>query len=330
LSQGACQTARDLADELLGLGKQQADPMLLLAAHQALGRSLYHLGEFAAALDHLEEGRAVLERKLDPSPHLRYAVAPGVNCMANLAQLLWCLGYPDKALQHSREAVGSAHELSHLASLTHSMYYAIRLHLLRGEARDADELAEAAATLSTKHGFTFWTPMIQFLQGWSLCLEGRAAEGVAQMRTGFTASLATGARTMRPMFCTLLAQAYGQVGQLDAAWHTLADALDAVEESGQRYYEAETYRFKGELHLRPANPQVEQAEASFQHALDIARHQQAKSWELRAAMSLARLWAEQGRRPDAYDLLGPVYGWFTEGFETKDLTDAKALLDELA
>ncbi|MCC2662382.1 MAG: putative CyaI3 adenylate/guanylate cyclase [Geminicoccaceae bacterium] len=119
LSQGACQTARDLADELLGLGEQQADPMLLLAAHQALGRSLYHLGEFAAALDHLEKGRAVLERKLDPSPHLRYAVAPGVNCMANLAQLLWCLGYPDKAVQHSREAVGSAQELSHWpASLT--------------------------------------------------------------------------------------------------------------------------------------------------------------------------------------------------------------------
>ena len=208
------------------------------------------------------------------------------------------------------------------------MYFAIRLHLLRGEAREADELAEAALALSTKHGFTFWTAMISFLQGWSLCLQGRGAEGVARMRTGFADALATGAKTMRPVFCALLAEAYGQVGQLDEAWRMLSDALDAVEESGQRYYEAETYRFKGELHLREARPDVEQADICFQRALDIARHQQAKSWELRAAMSLARLWRDQGRRAEAHDLLAPVYGWFTEGFDTADLKDAKALLDE--
>ena len=135
---------------------------------------------------------------------------------------------------------------------------------------------------------------------------------------------------MRPAFCTLLAEAYVQVGQLEDAWRMLSEALDAVEESGQRYHEAETYRLEGHLHLRGANPDIEQAEACFQRAIDIARHQQAKSWELRAAMSLARLWATQGRRDEARDLLAPVYGWFTEGFDTTDLKDAKALLDELA
>jgi predicted ATPase len=149
------------------------------------------------------------------------------------------------------------------------------------------------------------------------------------MSEGLAGAEATEAKMMRPMFCALLAEAYGQVGQLDDAWLTLANALDAVEENGQRYYEAETYRFKGDLHLHQANPDVEQAEASFQRALDIARHQQAKSWELRAAMSLARLWRDQGKRAQAVDLLAPVYGWFTEGFDTADLKSAKALLDEL-
>jgi class 3 adenylate cyclase/predicted ATPase len=327
---GALQRARHLGDELLGLAERCGDPMLLLAAHQALGHSLYHLGEFSAALSHLEQTRPGLDPKLDRSPHLRYGVAPGVQGLASLAQLLWCLGYPDQALQRSREAVGSARELSHVHSLTCSMYFAIRLHLLRGEIREADELAEATLTLSRKHGFTFWTALIVFMQGWSLCQQRRGAEGLARMRTGFAAAEATGTKMMRPMFCALLAQAYGEVGQLDEAWRTLSDTLDAIEESGQRHYEAEAYRFRGELHLHQAHADVEQASISFQRALDIARHQQAKSWELRAATSLARLWRDQGRRAEAHDLLAPVYGWFTEGFDTADLKDAKALLEELA
>jgi class 3 adenylate cyclase len=212
LSQGACQTARELGDELLTLAEQRGDPMLLVAAHQAIGRSLYHLGDFAAALPHLEQARAGLERKLDPLPHLRYAVAPGVQCMATLGQLLWCLGCPDQALRRGREAVRSARELSHLNSLTFSMYFAIRLHLFRGELHEADELAESALALSTKHGFTFWTAMILFLRGWTRCLQGRGADGVAWMRAGFTDALATGAKTMRPAFCALLAEACGQAG----------------------------------------------------------------------------------------------------------------------
>jgi predicted ATPase len=247
-----------------------------------------------------------------------------------LAQLLWCLGYPDQALKLNHEAARWAREVAHLHSLSYSMYFAIRLHLLRGETYEADELAKAALSVSTRHGFTFWTAMVPFLQGWSLCLQGRGLEGVARMRTGFADALATGATIMRPMFCALLGQAHGHVGQLDQARGMLADSLEAIDEGGQRYYEAETCRFQGELHLRDANRDLEQAEACFQHALDIARDQQAKSWELRAATSLARLWAEQGKRTEAYDLLAPVYGWFTEGFDTADLKDARALLEELA
>jgi predicted ATPase len=303
--------------------------MLLPAAHQALGRTLYHLGEFTAALVHLEKGRAGLKHRPDPSPHLRYAVAPRVQCLATLGQLLWCLGYPDQAQQRSREAVGSARELAHLHSLTSSMYFASRLHLLRGEPSEALELTEAALALSTKHGFALWTALIVFLQGWSLSQQRQGAEAIDRMHAGLEDAQATNAKTMRPMFCALLAEAYGQAGRLDEAWRMLSEALDAVEESGQRYYEAETYRFKGKLHLWQANPDVEQAGISFQRALEIARRQQAKSWELRAATSLARLWRDQGRHADAHDLLASVYGWFTEGFDTADLKDAKALLDEL-
>ena len=329
LAQAAFHTARDLGEELLGLAEQHNDPMLLLAAHQALGQSLYRIGEFGAALRHLEQARARLEPSLNPPPHLRYATAPGVQCKAILAQVLWCLGYPDQALQRNREAVIWAQELSHLHSLTYAMFYAIRLHLLRGEAREADKLAEAALPLSIEHKFTFWSSMIPFMQGWSLSLQGRGAEGVPQMRATLTDVLATGVKVVRPVFCSLLSQAYGKEGQLEEAWRMLSDALRAAEESGQRYHEAETYRFKGELHLREAVPDVEQAGISFQRALDVARRQQAKSWELRAATSLARLWRDQGKRAESYDLLAPVYGWFTEGFDTADLKEAKALLDEL-
>jgi predicted ATPase len=210
------------------------------------------------------------------------------------------------------------------------MYFAIRLHLLRGETRDADELLKAVLPLSTKHGFTFFSAIIAFVQGWSLCLQGRGAEGTARMRTEFEAAQATGMKMMRPMFCALLSQAYGQAGQLDDGWRMLDDALDAMEDTGQRYYEAETYRFKGELQLLEPRPDLEQAEASFKRALSIARQQQAKSWELRAATSLASLWLDQGRRTEAHDLLAPIYGWFTEGFDTTDLQEARALLDELS
>jgi predicted ATPase len=327
--QGALQRARDLSHDLLGLAQRYGDPMLLMAVHQGLGHSLYHLGEFSAALNHLEQARAGFDIKLDRSLQLRYGVAPEVQCLASLAQVLWCLGYPDQALERSREAVGSARELSHLHSQACAMYFAIRLHLLRGEPKEADELAEPALALSNKHGFTFWTALIVFMQGWSLCQQGRVAEGVARMHMGFASAQATGAKMMRPMFCVLLGQACGQVGQLDEGRRMLSDAQDAVEESGQRQYEAEMHRSKGELHLRGASLEVEQAAAFFERALQTARQQQAKSWELRAAMSVARLWRDQGRHRQAEELLAPVYSWFTEGFDTADLREAKVLLDEL-
>jgi class 3 adenylate cyclase/predicted ATPase len=321
--------ARDLGDELLGFAERCADPLLLVAAHQALGQSLYNLGEFAAARLQLEQARAGFGLKQDRSPHTRYGVAPEVQRMASLAQLLLCLGYPDQALQRSREAIDLARQLRHPHSLACSMYFAIRVHLLRGETRDADALAEAALALSTKHGFTLWTALIVFMQGWSLCRQGQITDGIARMRTGHEDAMATGHQAARPMFCSLFAETYGQIGRLHEGWQMLWEALDAAEKSGQRYYEAETYRFKGQLQLLDPSPDVEQAEASFRRALAIARRQQAKSWQLRAATSLARLWRDQGRRAEARDLLAPVYGWFTEGFDTQDLKDAKALLEAL-
>jgi predicted ATPase len=322
--------ARDLGNELLSLAERCGDPSLLVAAHQAFGQSLYNLGKFAAARRHLEQAQQGLRVKLDRSPPLRYGVAPGVQLKASLAQLLWCLGYPDQALQRSLEAIGSARDLRHPHSLACSMYFAMRLHLLRGDPRKADELMDAALPLSIRHGFRLWTALIVFMQGWSLCQQGQVTDGVARMRTGQDDALATGHKASRTMYCALLGEAYGKVGQLQEASRMLAEALDAIDEGGQRYYEAEAHRLKGELHLLETDRNVERAEACLQHALDIARQQQAKSWELRAATSLARLWRDQGRRAEARELLAPVYGWFTEGFDTADLKEAMALLDALS
>ena len=329
-AQGAFHTARDLGDELLSLAERHDNPEELLAAHQALGQSLYRLGEFGRALLNLEQARARLDPRFDTPLHLAYAIAPRVQCLAILAQVLWYLGYPDQALQRSKEAEHSAGDPPDLHSLTYAMFYAVRVHLLRGEARCADDLAEVALDQSTKYDFKLLTALIVFQQGWSLCQQSRGAEGVARMRTGLAAAEATDSKMMYPAFCALLGQAYGEVGQLNEARRMLQKSQEAVVESGQRHHEAETYRIKGELHMREARPEVNKAEACFQRALDIARDQQAKSWELRAATSLAQLWRDQGKRSEARDLLAPIYGWFNEGFDTADLKDAKALLDELA
>ena len=168
------------------------------------------------------------------------------------------------------------------------------------------------------------------MRGTALAAQGQGVEGIAQMRQGLAALRATGTAVGMPRYLAWLAEAYGQVGQVDEGLHLLAEALTIVDTTGERFYEAELHRLHGELLLRQAVPEAPAAEACFQRALDVARHQQAKSWELRAAMNLARLWQQQGKRDEARALLAEVYDWFTEGFDTADLQDAKALLEELA
>ena len=200
----------------------------------------------------------------------------------------------------------------------------------RRDVSAVHEQADAAITLATEQGFPLWVAWGTSVHGWALAMQGQGEEALAQGSQGIAATLATGTAILVPYFCTLLADASAYLGHTEDGLQALAEAHTLVEQHEERWWEAEIYRLRGVLLLRqPGTPQAE-AEACFQRALDVAGHQEAKSLELRAAMSLARLWRQQGKRAVAYDLLAPIYGWFTEGFDTADLQEAKVLLDALA
>ena len=223
-----------------------------------------------------------------------------------------------------------AHELSHPFSLAFARCWAAIVSQFRRDVPAVHEHAEAAVALSTEQGFPLWVALGTSLRGWALAMQGQGEEGMAQVRQGIAAWRATGAALLVPYFCTLLADVSAHLGHTEDGLQALAEAHTLVEQHEERWWEAEVCRLRGVLLLRQTVPQQEEAEACFQRALDVARRQEAKSLELRAAMSLARLWQQQGKRAEAYDLLAPIYGWFTEGFDTADLQEAKALLDELS
>jgi predicted ATPase len=245
------------------------------------------------------------------------------------AQTLWLLGYPEQALVCRHEALALAHELSHPYSLAFARVWAAIVSQLRRDILAVHEQAEATVVLSTEQGFTLWAAWGTSLRGWALAIQGQDEDGVAQVRQGIAVWRATGAALGVPYFCTLLAEVSTHLGHTEDGLQALAEAHTLVEQQEERWWEAEVYRLRGVLLLRQPGMPQEEAETWMQRALDVARRQQAKSLELRAAMSLARLWQSQGKRQEAYDLLAPVYNWFTEGFDTADLKEAKTLLDEL-
>jgi TOMM system kinase/cyclase fusion protein len=326
----AHQTAQELGEQLLSLAQHIQDSAFLVVAHRALGNTLYHLGELARARAHLEEGMALYDPQQHRSLAFLYGQDLAVICRAWAALALWLLGYPDQALQRIREALTQAGEMAHLSSLAYALDWAAMLHRFRREVEAAQERAAAAITLSTEQGFAVYLAWGTIVQGWSLAEQGQGVEGTAQIRQGLATSQAMGLQAVLPYHLALLAEAYGKAGQGKEGLRVLAEALTMVNNTGERNYEAELYRLKGELLLQQALGSGDEAETCFHQALDIARQQQAKSLELRAAISLGRLWQRQSRQAEARALLAPIYGWFTEGFDTADLQEAKALLDELA
>ena len=323
------QTAYELAEQCLNLAQRLQNPARLLNSHHALGLSLFHLGEAASALEHLEQGILLYDSQpYHPHHSLQNS---GVTCRSYAAWALWCLGYPERALKRNYEALALAQELSHPYSIAYALCFAAGLHQYRREAQVAQERAAAAITLSTEHEFPFWFAMGTCLYGWALAEQGQEEEGIAQIRQGLAAHWATGAELGRPWYLAFLAEACGKAGQAAEGVRVLAKALETLHNTRERFYEAELYRLTGMLLLQESNGQkLLEAEESFLNALAVARRQQAKSLELRAATSLSRLWQQQGQRTEAYDLLVPVYGWFTEGFDTADLQEAKALMETLA
>jgi len=292
---------------------------------------LFFGGELAAARSHMEQGLQLY----DPQRHRTHAALysghdPGVCCRMQAAQCLWLLGYPDQAVASMQAALALAQQLAHPMSLTVALYSAAMLCHLRREALLAQAQAEAATTIATDQGFPEHAARATPLRGWALAASGQREERIAQIHQDLAAYQMTGTMAFRPYYLALLAEASAQVGQTTEGLGALAESLATLATSWARWWEAELHRLRGELLLQHTGAQPEEAEACFQQALDVARRQEAKALELRAAMSLARLWREQGKRAEAHELLAPIYNWFTEGFDTADLQEAKALLEELA
>jgi predicted ATPase len=312
---------------MLSLAQRVHDPAGCANAHNALGNALYFLGEWDAARTHLEQGAAFYKTQQHRSQGFLVATHEGVFGLCRLAQVLWFLGYPEQALQRSHEALPLARELSHPFSVATALFFAAEVHRCRREGQRTYEQAEALLALACEQGFALRAANATVLQGWALVEQGQGEDGITQIRQGLAALGATGATTILPR--SLLAQACGSVGETEEGLHVVAEAL-AISDRSADVWSGELYRLKGELLLTRSSEHHAEAEACFRQALETACRKQAKSLELQAAMSLARLWQSQGKRAEAHELLAPVYNWFTEGFDTADLQEAQALLDALA
>jgi predicted ATPase len=333
------QTALELAEQCLDIAQRTDDSALLVGAHMSMGTTLTHLGKFAPARAHYEQGIAHYDPQQHRSLAFRYGHDPKVGCLSyGAAGALWHLGYPDQALKWSHEALALAQELDHPHTLAYALHFAALLHICRREVQAARERAEADIALCTEQGFPLWLGATTIYRGWAMVKQGQGGEWISQMRQGMTTFEATGGKVARPINLCLLADAYAKTGQPGEGLKVLDEALDAVNDTGEGWWETELHRLRGEL-LRArqvqaggkAEVKVEiEAEACFRQAIEVARRQEAKSWELRAAMSLSRLLQKQGKQEEAWQLLAEIYDWFTEGFGTADLQEAKALLEKLS
>jgi class 3 adenylate cyclase/predicted ATPase len=323
---GDLRTAYALAEQLMRLAQIADESTLLILAHIAIGDTSWSGGRPLPAMEHFEVALSLY----DPEHHQQISIFFGdarLNPLSYAGTALWTLGYPDRALQRSNEALALAQAQSHPHDLAFVEFFACRLHQLRQDGRAAQAAAERLIALSAEHGFTFWLAQATIERGAAIAEQGRNEQGIAQMQEGFAALRASGPRQQ---YLCLLAKACIETGRFDDGLNALTEALAAATEHEHRAYEAEANRLKGELLLRRDDSSAADAQSCFERAIEIARKQGAKSWELRATTSLARLLAKQGSRDGARTMLAEIYGWFTEGFDTADLKDAKALLDELA
>jgi class 3 adenylate cyclase/predicted ATPase len=330
LIRGDLRRARPLAEQLLDLAGRLQDPELLAYAHFEMGCELLWSAELVAARAHLEQGIALYDPEWGRPASSRHAFNCASNCHAFLTRVCWHLSYPEHAMRHRGQAIAIAEDISHPFSQAVALGWTAALHQLRGETRRTQELAETLLAFATEQVFPFFAAHSMVFRGWALVEHGQSEEGIAQLREGLIAYRATGAELESSHWLGLLAEVCRHTGKAEEGLRVVAEAFDHIAQSGIVYYEPELQRLEGELRLCHDPADAQKAEACFRRALAVARQQQAKSWELRAVMSLARLWRDQGKPQQARELLAPVYGWFTEGFDTRDLKEAKALLDELA
>jgi class 3 adenylate cyclase/DNA-binding winged helix-turn-helix (wHTH) protein/predicted ATPase len=320
-------TARELGEQLLSLAQRAQDPVRLVEAHYSLGVTFFWLGDFVLAREHLERGSASYDPAQHPEHLALYGQDGGPVCLCRLAFVLWTLGYPEQALSRAHEALEIAQSLSHPFSLAYVLTWIAILYVHCQTLQEAQQWVHTAMTFSTEQGFPFWSTQWMVLQGWVLAEQGRVEEGIAQMQQGLREMQAVGTHILHAYYLGLLASTHGKVGQPEVGLALLEDALAKVNANDERWPEAELHRLRGELLLQESFPnQAQKAEACFLQAFNVAQRQYAKSPALRAAMSLSRLWQQQGKQTQARELLSEVYEWFTEGFDTADLQDAKQLL----
>jgi tetratricopeptide (TPR) repeat protein len=327
-------SALELAKQLLALARRGDEASQLVQAHRALACTYFWLGEFVSAQPHFEQTMAHYDTAAHRSLALKYGQEPGVLCQGFASHNLLFLGFPDRALATMNAALSLASEVAQPFSVAFALDHRTWLHQYRREVTATREAAEADMRFSSEQGLQFFVAHGAILHGWALAEEGDGAAGIESMRQGLAVHASTGVLVTRPYWLYLLAGVSGRNTDAEGGLRLLDEASTLVRD--QHLWDAELHRLGGELLLLPGAPTPHQAcdptsraELCFRQALEIARSQQSKSLELRAGSSLARLWAQNGRREEARDLLTPIYGWFTEGFGTPDLRDAKALLETL-
>jgi class 3 adenylate cyclase/predicted ATPase len=323
--------ARELAAQLLALAEKQRATVPLMVGHRLMGSSLLMTGDVPEGRAHLDQAVALYDSlPSNRSLATRFGLDAGVVTLGYRSHALWSLGFPEAARADAERAVALARGIGHASALMHALSHMVIPQTLCGNHVAAGAQAQEQVTLAEEKGSQFWKAFGMMNQGSVLALIGRASDAIEILTASSDAWQATRSTLWLPFFLPRLARAHAELGQFEQAWRSMGEAMNLVETTKEKWGEAEIHRTAGEVELMSPQPDPAKAEACFERALAVAREQQAKSWELRAAMSLARLWHGQGKRQQARDLLAPVYGWFTEGFDTLDLKEAKALLDALA
>jgi class 3 adenylate cyclase/predicted ATPase len=325
------QAARDVAEKCTSLASRLREEALLQQASYILGGSQLLTGDLNASQQSLEYAiRSYDDRQLDTGIALQSSQHPKVSALCAMALVYWHLGYPDRALQAVQRAHGLARAVLHHYSQAFALGFTGWIHIYRGEARLAEESAEATISLATEHGFPLWLGWGRITKGRAVAKLGKLEQGIDLIRQGMGVLQSSESELQFTFWLALLAQTQQELRLAQQGLASLADALTRVGKTGERYYEPELYRLKGELLLQSGDAHISEAQTCFHRAIEIAREQKAKSWELRATSSIARMLAKHGHRAEARTMLAEIYNWFTEGFDTADLKDAKSLLDALA
>ena len=322
--------ARDLATQFLTLAEKERMTTVQPHAHHCMGVSLLETGDIAGGRAHFDRAIALYE----PAQHrvlaTRFGQDARVSALSRRSPALWFLGYPDAALADAERALSDAREFGQVASLLMALWFTSWTLTFCGHYVAANAQVDEVIALANEKGSRFWQAVGMVNRGWVFAETGRTADALQMNSSGLAAVRSTGATMSVPIILTNLAKVHAELAHFDDAWRSIGEALTEVQATKATLFEAELNRVAGDIVLRSPEPDPSKAQAYFERALAVARQQQAKSWELRAAMSMARLWRDQGKRDEARNLLAPVYGWFTEGFDTRDLKEAKALLDQLS